>query len=203
MVLALQTALRVGASSRFQRGRHSITRVGARSGRLMLAGRVGAAMAAEIGTMRVTEQIDALRTLSTNPFKYLIAPRLIAAVLMLPVLVGIADIIGVFGGYLVSIYNWASIPRPTSATLDFVETLDVVRPLAPRCSGSGHADGLLSRLQPRGGAQGVGGHHNAGLRLDPHPDLRLSSPSCSSRNECQPSLVVLNPEAETQRNHRG
>ncbi|MBO6784488.1 MAG: ABC transporter permease, partial [Alphaproteobacteria bacterium] len=54
---------------------------------LMVAGRIGAAMAAEIGTMRVTEQIDALTTLSTNPFKYLVAPRLIAGVTMLPLLV--------------------------------------------------------------------------------------------------------------------
>jgi phospholipid/cholesterol/gamma-HCH transport system permease protein len=64
---------------------------------LMVAGRVGAAMAAEIGTMRVTEQIDALTTLATNPFKYLVVPRLIAGIIMLPILVLVADIIGVFG----------------------------------------------------------------------------------------------------------
>src|ERR1700758_1741698 len=68
---------------------------------LMVAGRVGAAMAAEIGTMRVTEQIDALSTLSTNPLKYLVVPRLIAGLISLPCLVVVADIIGVFGGYLV------------------------------------------------------------------------------------------------------
>jgi phospholipid/cholesterol/gamma-HCH transport system permease protein len=72
---------------------------------LMVAGRVGAAMAAEIGTMRVTEQIDALTTLSVNPFKYLIAPRIIAGTIMLPLLVLIGDLIGVFGGYLISIYT--------------------------------------------------------------------------------------------------
>ena len=72
---------------------------------LMVAGRVGAAIAAEIGTMRVTEQIDALTTLSTNPFKYLVAPRLIAGLVTLPVLVLLADIVGVFGGYLVGIYR--------------------------------------------------------------------------------------------------
>ncbi|HLB80867.1 MAG TPA: ABC transporter permease, partial [Dongiaceae bacterium] len=59
---------------------------------LMVAGRIGAAMAAEIGTMRVTEQIDALATLSTNPMKYLVAPRLIAGLAMLPLLVLVADI---------------------------------------------------------------------------------------------------------------
>jgi len=72
---------------------------------LMVAGRIGASMAAEIGTMRVTEQIDALTTLSTNPMKYLVAPRLIAGVVMFPVLVFVADIIGVFGGYLVATYK--------------------------------------------------------------------------------------------------
>ena len=71
----------------------------------MVAGRVGAAMAAEIGTMRVTEQIDALTTLSTNPFKYLVAPRLIAGIVTLPLLVLVADIIGVLGGYLVGVYK--------------------------------------------------------------------------------------------------
>src|SRR6187549_2594829 len=68
---------------------------------LMVAGRIGAAMAAEIGTMRVTEQIDALVTLSTNPISYLVKPRLVAGVSMLPLLVLVTDIIGVFGGYLV------------------------------------------------------------------------------------------------------
>ena len=69
---------------------------------LMVAGRVGAAIAAEIGTMRVTEQIDALTTLSTNPFNYLVVPRLVAAGDRCRSLVLVADIIGVFGGYLVS-----------------------------------------------------------------------------------------------------
>lgn len=72
---------------------------------LMVAGRIGASIAAELGTMRVTEQIDALTTLSTNPYKYLIAPRIIAGTLMLPVLVLIADIIGVMGGYIVGVHK--------------------------------------------------------------------------------------------------
>lgn len=70
---------------------------------LMVAGRVASAIAAEVGTMRVTEQIDALTTLATNPMRYLIVPRLIAGLVTMPLLVIIADIIGVFGGYLVSI----------------------------------------------------------------------------------------------------
>lgn len=65
---------------------------------LMVAGRAGSAMAAEIGTMQVTEQIDALYTLSANPIKYLVVPRFIAAVLMMPVLVIVSDAVGILGG---------------------------------------------------------------------------------------------------------
>lgn len=70
---------------------------------IMVAGRVGASFAAELGTMRVSEQIDALWTLSTDPVRYLIMPRLVAAVLMLPLLVILADVIGVAGGYFISV----------------------------------------------------------------------------------------------------
>ena len=72
---------------------------------LMVAGRVGASIAAEIGTMKVTEQIDAMYTLSTNPIKYLVFPRVLAATAMLPCLVLIGDVLGVMGGYCVSIYK--------------------------------------------------------------------------------------------------
>ncbi|MEL7130229.1 MAG: ABC transporter permease, partial [Pseudomonadota bacterium] len=70
---------------------------------LMLAGRVSAGIAAEVGAMKVTEQIDALTTLSASPNRYLYAPRLIAAIVTLPLLVAVADIIGVAGGWLVSV----------------------------------------------------------------------------------------------------
>ena len=69
---------------------------------LMVSGRVGAAIAAEIGTMKVTEQIDALETLATNPIKYLVTPRVVAAFIMLPTLTALADFIGITGGYAVS-----------------------------------------------------------------------------------------------------
>ena len=72
-------------------------------GGLMVAGRVSASIAAEIGTMRVTEQIDALTTLSTNPMKYLVVPRVVAATLTLPFLVAVGDVIGIMGGYLVGV----------------------------------------------------------------------------------------------------
>lgn len=70
---------------------------------LMVAGRAGSAMAAEIGTMRVTEQIDALSTMAVEPIQYLIVPRAIAAVTMLPVLTMLGNAFGIFGGYLVAV----------------------------------------------------------------------------------------------------
>ncbi len=126
---------------------------------LMVAGRIGAAMAAEIGTMRVTEQIDALTTLSTNPLNYLVAPRLVAGITMLPLLVVVGDIIGVFGGYLVSIYKLGFNPATyLRNTLDFMETLDVVSGLA-KASVFGFLVTLMGcyhGYNSRGGAQGVG-----------------------------------------------
>ena len=71
-------------------------------GGLMVAGRVASAMAAELGTMRVTEQIDALVTLRTDPFRWLVAPRLLAAVLVMPALVLVSNALGVMGGWLLA-----------------------------------------------------------------------------------------------------
>ena len=126
---------------------------------LMVAGRVGASMAAEIGTMRVTEQIDALDTLATHPFKYLIAPRLIAGLTMMPLLVLIADVIGVFGGYMVSIYKLGFNPHVyLKNTIDFMEVQDVVSGLV-KASVFGFLITLMGcyhGYNSRGGAQGVG-----------------------------------------------
>lgn len=126
---------------------------------LMVAGRVSAAIAAEIGTMRVTEQIDALVTLSTNPFKYLVAPRLIAAVLSMPVLVAIADIIGVMGGWVVGIYsldfNSAVYLKNTA---DFIKMDDVTSGLW-KAAVFGFIIALMGcyhGYNSKGGAQGVG-----------------------------------------------
>lgn len=94
---------------------------------LMVAGRVGASIAAEIGTMRVTEQIDALSTLSVNPFKYLIAPRVIAATATLPLLVLVGDVIGVYGGFAVSIYSLGFSPAGyLTQTWDVLTRTDVI-----------------------------------------------------------------------------
>lgn len=126
---------------------------------LMVAGRIGASYAAEIGTMRVTEQVDALTTLSTDPFKYLLFPRLLAGVLMLPVLVLIADIIGVYGGYLVSVHELGFNPTTYLVnTFDYLETKDVVSGLV-KASVFGFIITLMGcyhGYHSKGGAQGVG-----------------------------------------------
>ena len=126
---------------------------------LMVAGRVGAAMSAEIGTMRVTEQIDALVTLSTNPFKYLVVPRLIAGLTMLPLLVLVGDIIGVFGGYLVGVYKLGFNPATyINNSWDFLEFMDVFSGLI-KAAVFGFVIALMGCYQgyhSQGGAQGVG-----------------------------------------------
>ena len=95
---------------------------------LMVAGRIGAAMAAEIGTMRVTEQIDALVTLSTNPFKYLVAPRVLAGIMVLPLLVLIGDVIGIFGGFIIAVYKLGFNPANyINSTINGLESLDINR----------------------------------------------------------------------------
>jgi phospholipid/cholesterol/gamma-HCH transport system permease protein len=126
---------------------------------LMVSGRVSAAIAAEIGTMKVTEQIDALTTLATNPVKYLVVPRLIAAVIAMPILAAIADSIGVFGGYIVSTYSLnftGSIYLKN--TLDFVHGADISSGLI-KSAVFGFIIALMgcyNGFNSKGGAQGVG-----------------------------------------------
>ena len=126
---------------------------------LMVGGRVGAAMAAELGTMRVTEQIDALVTLQTNPFKYLVVPRLIAATVTMPILVLIADIIGVMGGYLVGIHRLGfNSANYLKNTFEFLEVSDVVSGLV-KAAVFGFIIALMGcyhGFNSSGGAQGVG-----------------------------------------------
>lgn len=126
---------------------------------LMFAGRVSAAIAAEIGTMRVTEQIDALTTLATNPIKYLVVPRLVAAVISMPLLVAIADSIGVFGGYVVATrsldFNGADYIKNT---VDFMTYSDVESGLI-KAAVFGFIIAMMgcySGFNSRGGAEGVG-----------------------------------------------
>lgn len=126
---------------------------------LIVAGRIGAAMAAEIGTMRVTDQIDALRTLSTEPMKYLVAPRLLAGTLAMPLLVLVADILGVFGGYLVATLKLGFVSQTYLAnSWDVLEVMDVVSGLV-KAAVFGFIITLMGcwyGYQSQGGAQGVG-----------------------------------------------
>ena len=126
---------------------------------LMIAARVTSSIAAEIATMKVTEQIDALVTLSTNPMKYLTLPRVLAATLVMPVLVAVGDIIGIMGGYRVGVnrlgFNAGTYLRNT---IDFLEPSDITTSLA-----KGAVFGFLAALmgcyygmQSSRGAQGVG-----------------------------------------------
>ncbi len=126
---------------------------------LMVSGRVGASIAAELGTMRVTEQIDALVTLSTNPFKYLVAPRLIAAVISLPILVAIGDTIGIFGGYIVGTRSLDfSATAYLRNTADFLTLQDVASGLI-KAAVFGFIIAMMGcyhGFNSKGGAQGVG-----------------------------------------------
>jgi phospholipid/cholesterol/gamma-HCH transport system permease protein len=126
---------------------------------LMLAGRVSAAIAAEIGAMRATEQIDAMRTLSTDPYRYLVAPRLLAATIMLPLLTVVADIIGIAGGWLVAVQILHFNPTIyVRNTLDFVQFWDVGSGLV-KAAVFGFIVALMGcyhGYNASGGARGVG-----------------------------------------------
>jgi phospholipid/cholesterol/gamma-HCH transport system permease protein len=126
---------------------------------LMVAGRVASSIAAELGTMRVTEQIDALTTLSTNPIKYLVVPRILAATLALPALVAVGNVIGVMGGYLVGTgrlgFNAATYIRNT---VDYLEAGDITTSLT-KAAVFGFLLGLMGcyhGFNSGRGAQGVG-----------------------------------------------
>ena len=127
---------------------------------LMIAARVTSSIAAEIATMKVTEQLDALVTLSTNPMQYLTVPRVLAGFLCVPLLVGVGDVIGIMGGFLVATgqlgFNPASYIKNT---MDFLQMADVISSLI-----KGAVFGFIATLigcyygmNSGRGAQGVGG----------------------------------------------
>jgi len=127
---------------------------------LALAGRVGANIAAEIGTMRVTEQVDALETLSFDPIAYLVVPRVLAGTLMFPVVVGVAMFVGLFAGWAASLVLLdLSTPEFLKGARLFFDSFDVRYGLVKSAS-FGFAVTMLASaagLKTRGGAQGVGG----------------------------------------------
>ena len=126
---------------------------------LIIAGRAGASISAELGTMKVTEQIDALQTMATNPIKYLVCPRLLAMVTMLPLLTIYASFIGIFGGYMVAVWKLGvGSSIYIRSTIDALTLKDVFSGLFKSvvfalviCTVS-----CYQGLSARGGAEGVG-----------------------------------------------
>lgn len=126
---------------------------------MALAGRVGANVAAELGTMRVTEQVDALETLSYNPWAYLVVPRVLAAILMFPLVTALAMALGVLAGWLTAVntLDLSTLEFVKGAQL-FYRAKDVWYGLVKAASFGGAVAllGALTGLRTRGGAEGVG-----------------------------------------------
>ncbi len=126
---------------------------------LMVTGRVGSAMAAEIGTMRVTEQIDALYALAANPIHYLVVPRVWASVFMLPLLTVLGDLTGIAGGYLVSVYIMGANPVVyENSTFQFLDLEDFFVGII-KAAFFGlilSVVGCMKGFYTQGGAEGVG-----------------------------------------------
>lgn len=126
---------------------------------LMVAGRTGSAMTTEIGTMRVTEQIDAMAVMAVNPVQYLVAPRVAAGVLMMPVLVTLFNFVGILAAYVLSVHMMGIDPGMFVAYVkDFVETYDLVMS-AVKGACFGLAISLIACYKgfyASGGAKGVG-----------------------------------------------
>jgi len=126
---------------------------------LIVAGRAGAAIAAELGTMKVTEQIDALATLAVHPIQYLVTPRLIAGVVMLPVLTIMSDLIGIIGGYAVSVnLLGANAGVYIQRTTQYLELEDLFSGLLKAAVFGGIIAGVscYKGFKADGGAEGVG-----------------------------------------------
>lgn len=164
MVLAAQSFFQLedkglASATGLMVGKAMLTELGPVLTAFMVTGRVGAAMCAELGTMQVTEQVDALRSMAVNPLRYLIAPRMIAGTLMLPLLTVFSCITGIFGGYFISIYFFNMSPN------DYMDPIPTHMEPFDFFSGMSKAlmFGLListiscyKGLTTKGGAEGVG-----------------------------------------------
>jgi phospholipid/cholesterol/gamma-HCH transport system permease protein len=164
MVMALQTTstlMRFGAE-RYVGSLVALSMVRELSaviGGLVIAGRSGSAMGAELGSMRVTEQIDALEVMATNPVHYLVVPRVWATVLMLPLLIVVSDAIGIWGGYLVSVVLMGANPVGyLETTFQYTEMSDLMSGIV-KAAFFGLLIAVIGCQQgfyARGGAAGVG-----------------------------------------------
>lgn len=164
MVLALysaQTLVSYGFGGQFVGGGVGLSiarEIGPVLTAVVVAARAGSAMAAEIGSMKVTEQVDALRALAVDPVQYLVAPRLLAAIIMLPVITLIANLVGTAGGYLVAIINGVPSESFLSSLRVLADTDDVARGLVKTVFFAVIIAivGCYEGLRTRGGATGVG-----------------------------------------------
>jgi phospholipid/cholesterol/gamma-HCH transport system permease protein len=164
MVLALQT---FSVLARFNAERYvgslvalsMVRELAAVLGGLVIAGRSGSAMGAEIGTMRVTQQIDALEVMATDPIHYLMVPRVWATVLMLPLLIALGDAVGIYGGYLVSVVLMGANPVSyLDNTFQFMDLQDLLSGLI-KAAFFGlliSVIGCMKGFYATGGAEGVG-----------------------------------------------
>ncbi|MDD5423368.1 MAG: ABC transporter permease [Candidatus Omnitrophota bacterium] len=126
---------------------------------LVVAGRVGAAIAAELGTMKVTEQVEALETMALNPIRFLVVPRFLALLVMLPCLTIVADMTGIFGGFLVGVFNLRLDPyRYLTFSFQFMQWKDVWTGLIKSVVFAIIISliGCYMGLRAKGGAEGVG-----------------------------------------------
>lgn len=126
---------------------------------LVVAGRVGAAITAELGTMKVSEQIEALETMALNPVRFLVVPRFLALLIMLPCLTIFADILGIVGGYLVGVYNLGLNPHQyMNVSFEFMVWKDVWTGLIKSVTFAVTISmvGCYMGLNTKGGAEGVG-----------------------------------------------
>jgi phospholipid/cholesterol/gamma-HCH transport system permease protein len=126
---------------------------------LIIAGRVGAAITAELGTMKVTEQIEALENMALNPVRFLVVPRFLALIIMLPCLTILADAAGIFGGYLIGVFNLNINPGLyMDTTFRFLTAKDVMTGIAKSFVFGAIIAliGCYQGLNTRGGAEGVG-----------------------------------------------
>ncbi len=126
---------------------------------LVIAGRVGAAITAELATMKVTEQVEALQTISLNPVRYLVVPRFLALLIMLPCLTILGDLIGMFGGYVIGITNLGlSSGLYIDTTIEFLTVKDIMTGLL-KSAVFGMIIAMIAcyqGLSTEGGAEGVG-----------------------------------------------
>ncbi|MCC6579413.1 MAG: ABC transporter permease [Phycisphaeraceae bacterium] len=136
-----------------------VTNIGPVLAAVMLAGRVGGAVSAELGTMHVTEQLDALRVMGADPIAYLVVPRVLACVIMIPILTVFSDLMGIFGGYLVTVQGFGVNGQLYwQRSAEFIGNYDILTGLLKSMM-FGLAIGLISCYKGfhcKGGAAGVG-----------------------------------------------